>query len=171
MCRDSGFIEVSGGPAGVRGSIFRRLLLGRTAPPAAAPRRFYLRGFIQRDADLFLLARLFFGGMGYYGQKTTNFTETQVLSALPLRRRRQKNICFLENVWFLGLDTPGITKNTWPKKHVGILLTDALPHCGMVFDTETFWVVAGSLGLCRFSGSLVVFLVFPAGGPTFPAPF
>ncbi len=35
---------------------------------------------------------------------------------------RPKNHSFPENVWLLGLGTPGLQKTTWPKKHFGIPL-------------------------------------------------
>ncbi len=38
------------------------------------------------------------------------------LLALPPSAARQNNQEFLESVWFRGLGTPGLQKNTWPTK-------------------------------------------------------
>ncbi len=35
-----------------------------------------------------------------------------------------KNKYVLEHVWFLGLGTPFLPKNTWPKQHFGIPLNE-----------------------------------------------
>ncbi len=67
------------------------------------------------------MAEWFFGGLGYQGHQTRTFSRNKCV-LWPCRRRRQgpKSHSFLENVWFLGLGTPGLENTTWPKKHFGI---------------------------------------------------
>ncbi len=69
-----------------------------------------------------LLAKWFFGGLGYPGQQTTLFFKKRLLLALPPAAAKPNNQSFLEKVWFVGLGTPGLQTNVWPKKHYGIHL-------------------------------------------------
>ncbi len=55
--------------------------------------------------------------------KTTRFPENSGCLALPPKAARPKNNYVLENVWFVGLGTPGLPKNTWPNNHFGISLS------------------------------------------------
>ncbi len=66
--------------------------------------------------DVFLLAKLFVGGLGYQGQKTTHLPENNGVFALPPKVARPKNHGFRKHVWFVGLGMPGLQKNAWPTK-------------------------------------------------------
>ncbi len=59
---------------------------------------------------------MFVGGLGYQGQKTTHFPEKCCCLALPPSAAKPKSHSLPENVWFLGLGTPGLQNNTWPTK-------------------------------------------------------
>jgi hypothetical protein len=54
----------------------------------------------QKDPEVFLLAKCFWGGLGCQGP----------------------NHYFIGDVWLLGLGTPGLQQSNWPSNHFGILL-------------------------------------------------
>ncbi len=62
----------------------------------------------QRDPEVFLLAKWYFGGLGYQGQTTTDFPEQLWL--------------FVEKVCLYGLGTPGLQQT------LGQLLCRRTPH-------------------------------------------
>ncbi len=65
------------------------------------------------DPDVVLGPSVFVGGLGYQGQQTTHVQENVGFLALPPKLAWPKNHVFLENVWLLGLGTPGL-----PQKHL-----------------------------------------------------
>jgi hypothetical protein len=83
---------------------------------------FVAKGQVPEGSRSGLLAKCFFGSLGYQGQQTTLFNETTVVLALPPLAARPQNQYFHGEVFFFGLGTPGLQKTTWPINHYGIPL-------------------------------------------------
>ncbi len=105
----------------------------------------------QRGPEVVLLAKWLFGGLGCQGQKSTPFQENNACLALPPSAARPKNHYVPKQVWFFGLGTPGLQKNTWPKKHVGITLTQPLkkPHWSRAVVVSTTTMLCRTKMACR----------------------
>jgi hypothetical protein len=94
-----------------------RFILGFARPPDPPPNEGNSKG--SRSG---FLAKCFFEGLGYQGQKPHMFEKRAGVWPCRLRRHCQKNSYVLVHVWFLGLGTPGPQKTTWPNNHLDIRL-------------------------------------------------
>jgi hypothetical protein len=109
---------------------------------------------------------------GAKAQKPHMFPETSGLLALPPSAARPTNHSLLENVWFLGLVTPGLPEKQVANKHFGTpLSTDP------TLKSPTLVFVIHDFGAGRQSSILGVWAApaapktIPEGGGLRPPPF
>ncbi len=122
-------------PSIIKGPCIQVVLSGnhvsstRTAPKSeegqGSPRDLI---FNQRDPK-WLFGQVFFGGLGYQGQKTTHVQKISGCLALPPKAARPQNHYVPEQVCFFGLCTPGLNKKRFAKKPLRVPFDSSEPLC------------------------------------------